>query len=279
MTEQIEPDSARSEPLVGDPDLPIDSMPWPATRLTYGQMQTLRQISKDVHVPIVQLLKDAVDAYLIVQEREVERENTAIPKLESERQAVVTIEEKQSPTEFSAECWYQTSLLRLLLEDLEKVLAAHPSTQCSASDAESIRACELPLRKLLEKSCHGTVGELAKKNRSRLKVFDRRVGDGIDNPAWLDLSLLQYTLEVWQRRLFQDEPSLRHRLSCEMSRDAETANVVHRIEDTKSATTPEHVFNLWLPMIEKTADHSTWPVVGSECDSLNRLRSLISAEH
>lgn len=35
-------------------------------------MQTLRQISKDVRVPITQLLKDAVDVYLIVIQREVQ---------------------------------------------------------------------------------------------------------------------------------------------------------------------------------------------------------------
>ena len=35
-------------------------------------MQTLRQISKDVRLPITQLLKDAVDVYLIVIQREVQ---------------------------------------------------------------------------------------------------------------------------------------------------------------------------------------------------------------
>ena len=47
-------------------------MRWPANRLTYGQLRTLRQISKDVRVPITQLLKDAVDLYLTVLQRELQ---------------------------------------------------------------------------------------------------------------------------------------------------------------------------------------------------------------
>ncbi len=35
-------------------------------------MQTLRQISKDVRLPITQLLKDAVDVYLYLLQREVQ---------------------------------------------------------------------------------------------------------------------------------------------------------------------------------------------------------------
>ncbi|HQZ66533.1 MAG TPA: hypothetical protein PLY87_15690 [Planctomycetaceae bacterium] len=52
----------------------IYGIPWPANRLTYGQMRTLRQISKDVRTPITQLLKDAVDLYLIVLQRELQTE-------------------------------------------------------------------------------------------------------------------------------------------------------------------------------------------------------------
>ena len=47
-------------------------MRWPANRLTYGQLRTLRQISKDVRVPITQLLKDAVDVYLSLIQREMQ---------------------------------------------------------------------------------------------------------------------------------------------------------------------------------------------------------------
>ncbi len=50
----------------------IYGMRWPANRLTYGQLRTLRQISKDVRVPITQLLKDAVDVYLMVIQREMQ---------------------------------------------------------------------------------------------------------------------------------------------------------------------------------------------------------------
>jgi len=35
-------------------------------------MRTLRQISKDVRLPITQLLKDAVDVYLMVIQREMQ---------------------------------------------------------------------------------------------------------------------------------------------------------------------------------------------------------------
>ena len=72
LTEQLEPDSAGSESRVGNPDSQIYGSKWPANRLTYGQMRTLRQISKDVRVPITQLLKDAVDVYLMVIQREMQ---------------------------------------------------------------------------------------------------------------------------------------------------------------------------------------------------------------
>ena len=71
LTEQFEPESASPERRGKDPDSLIYGIRWPANRLTHGQMQTLRQISKDVHVPITQLLKDAVDIYLIVLQREM----------------------------------------------------------------------------------------------------------------------------------------------------------------------------------------------------------------
>ena len=72
LTEQCEPASASSERPVKNPDSLIYGIRWPANRLTYGQMQTLRRISKDVRVPITQLLKDAVDLYLTVLQRELE---------------------------------------------------------------------------------------------------------------------------------------------------------------------------------------------------------------
>jgi len=53
-------------------DGPIYGIPWQANRLTYGQLRTLRQISKDVRLPITQLLKDAVDVYLAVLQREIQ---------------------------------------------------------------------------------------------------------------------------------------------------------------------------------------------------------------
>ena len=72
LTEQCEPASASSERPVKNPDSLIYGIRWPANRLTYGQMQTLRQISRDVRVPITQLLKDAVDVYLHLLQREVQ---------------------------------------------------------------------------------------------------------------------------------------------------------------------------------------------------------------
>ena len=79
LTEQLKPDSAGSESPVGNPDAQIYGIAWPANRLTYGQMRTLRQISKDVRVPITQLLKDAVDVYLAVLQREMQAMMVAEP--------------------------------------------------------------------------------------------------------------------------------------------------------------------------------------------------------
>ena len=79
LTEHIEPDSAGSESPVGNPDSQIYGIPWPANRLTYRQMRTLRQISKDVRLPITQLLKDAVDVYLTVIQREMQAMMVAEP--------------------------------------------------------------------------------------------------------------------------------------------------------------------------------------------------------
>ena len=72
LTEHSEPASASSGRPVKDPDSLIYGIRWPANRLTYGQLQKLRRISKDVRLPITQLLKDAVDVYLIVIQREVQ---------------------------------------------------------------------------------------------------------------------------------------------------------------------------------------------------------------
>ena len=72
LIEQIEPTSASFESIGKNPDALIYGIRWPANRLTYGQLQTLRQISKDVRLPITQLLKDAVDVYLFVLQREMQ---------------------------------------------------------------------------------------------------------------------------------------------------------------------------------------------------------------
>ena len=72
LTEQIEPAAASSQPSAKSADSLIYGIRWPANRLTYRQLQALRQISKDVRLPITQLLKDAVDVYLFVLEREMQ---------------------------------------------------------------------------------------------------------------------------------------------------------------------------------------------------------------
>ena len=71
VSEMPEPDSGN--PKIPDVNLDgsIYGIPWPANRITYGQMRTLRQISKDVRLPITQLLKDAVDLYLSLLQREL----------------------------------------------------------------------------------------------------------------------------------------------------------------------------------------------------------------
>ena len=72
LTEPFEPTSASFESSAKNPDSLIYGIRWPANRLTYRQLQALRQISRDVRLPITQLLKDAVDVYLFVLQREVQ---------------------------------------------------------------------------------------------------------------------------------------------------------------------------------------------------------------
>ncbi len=112
LTEQIEPNSAGSESRVGNPASQIYGSKWPANRLTYGQMRTLRQISKDVRLPITQLLKDAVDVYLMIIQREMQAmmvaeqagrsddrqfEVTTDEQTESDRLAVAEGADSESP--------------------------------------------------------------------------------------------------------------------------------------------------------------------------------------
>ena len=72
LSEQLEPASANNDTLGVNPDSLIYGIRWPANRLTSSQMRTLRQISRDVRLPITQLLKDAVDVYLAVLQREMQ---------------------------------------------------------------------------------------------------------------------------------------------------------------------------------------------------------------
>ena len=72
LTQEFEPVSANSDAPGSHPDAQIYGIRWPANRLTYGQLQSLRRISKDVRLPITQLLKDAVDVYLMVIQREMQ---------------------------------------------------------------------------------------------------------------------------------------------------------------------------------------------------------------
>lgn len=193
---------------------------------------------------------------------------------ESESHQVNTPNIPQNPESFSAECWYRTALLRLLIEDLEAALAGN----AASVDAQMIRDCESPLRDLLGKSWKGKAEELAQKNRSRLKVFDRRVGEGISNPAWLDLEQLRYTLEVWQRRLLEDQPSLWKKLFEELR----TLNVQQNDQNSASghggrkSTSPTEVLQSWNAILEKTIGHTALSTVENEHGEwLQRLRSMI----
>ena len=72
VSENSEPASAIPKTPQADLDATIYGIRWPANRLTFGQLKTLRQISKDVRVPITHLLKDAVDVYLSLIQRELQ---------------------------------------------------------------------------------------------------------------------------------------------------------------------------------------------------------------
>ena len=104
MNEQ--PDESAS----ANPELPginldgrIYGIPWPANRLTYGQMRTLRQISKDVRLPITQLLKDAVDLYLSLLQREL--------------QAAMMVEQDRQVDEIESTDDHQTELVSAVPAD------------------------------------------------------------------------------------------------------------------------------------------------------------------
>ncbi len=197
--------------------------------------------------------------------------------MESEMHIVNTPDAPENVEAFTAECWYRTALLRLLIEDLEAVLSNSPQGNRTTIDAQMIRNCELPLRDLLDKPWPSPIEGLAKKNRSRLRVFDRRVGDGISNPAWLDLSLLKYTLEVWQRRLFEDQPSLGKRLSVELCSygQGNNAKEISAAEADAWAKSPAEVFERWLPVIRNATDSPACSNMVNEQRSVSRLKSLI----
>lgn len=131
---------------------------------------------------------------------------------ESEAPSVNNVEIIDSAESFSIECWYRTALLRLLVEDLAAGVTEQKIADGTPEIAQQIRACESSLSSFLGRNWSGRAGDLARKNRSRLRVFDLRVGEGIENPIWLDLESLAYTLKVWQRRIMADQPTLLQRL-------------------------------------------------------------------
>jgi hypothetical protein len=133
---------------------------------------------------------------------------------------------------FSFECWRGTDVLLRLITDLDAVLSRDGASTAADIDAQMIRNFQIPLRRLLDRSYPEPTEGLARKNRSRLKVFDRRVGEGISHPAWLDLPLLKYTLEVWQQRLIADCPGLADKISCGMP----------AAQECNQSVSPEDVF-------------------------------------
>jgi len=158
--------------------------------------------------------------------------------------------EAEDPLQFAAECWYRTALLRVLIEDLHALISTDSQDSVCAVDARMIRYCESPIRELLERDWLGQTEEIARRNRSRLKVFDLRVGEGISRPAWLDLRLLEYTLNIWHRRLFEEQPALNRRLFTELETDTEDASHSTHTEQSNSISEcPAVIVDRWICLV------------------------------
>jgi hypothetical protein len=120
---------------------------------------------------------------------------------------------------FGSSIWDHVSSLRLLIQTLQKL------PEVRTINAQEIRNCEVGVRSLLEKETY-YLEEYIKRNRARLKVFDIRVGEGIQFPRWLDLELLNYTLDHWQRRLLVEHPHVAEQENPRVNLSHESAEVI-----------------------------------------------------
>lgn len=123
---------------------------------------------------------------------------------------------------FGSSIWDHVSSLRLLIQSLKKL------PEVRTIDAQEIRNCEAGVRSLLDKETY-YVEEYIKRNRARLKVFDIRVGEAIQTPPHLrdfDLTSLDFTLEVWQRRLLLEHPHVAERENQRVTLSYESAEVI-----------------------------------------------------
>lgn len=112
---------------------------------------------------------------------------------------------------FALACWRQTSILRLMLRDADSILSQLRNGRLESNHALLIRLAEKPLRVLLDRDWNrecDLIEPLAKKNRSRLMIFDSRIESAINSSDSFDSRQLGRTLEIWQDRLKLDTPGL-----------------------------------------------------------------------
>jgi len=113
--------------------------------------------------------------------------------------------------DFSIACWYQTGLMRLMLRDLSYLISP-ANSPLRLDHMLIIRKAEYPMRRFLKvewESFSPQLESLAKRNRSRLVVFDKAIADAISRKS--DASLLpslQAILAVWHERMCMDDPQL-----------------------------------------------------------------------
>jgi hypothetical protein len=183
----------------------------------------------------------------------------------------------ESALSFAAECWYRVGLLRLLIEDLGAVLRQQGLNSMEAVDVQMIRNCELLVREHLGGSLGGVIEEVAERNRARLRVFDRRVGDGIRNPEQLDLVLLKHTLAVWQCRLLEEQPALRARLFEDLgiSRAEPQRRLGMQAVGCGGGGTISGVFECWGQLVDRSVGVSELLRVVDDQFFLARLGELL----
>ncbi len=112
-----------------------------------------------------------------------------------------------TPESFTATCWYFTGLMRFMLQDTDALLRKSPEIQATREQVLAVRLAEYPLRSFLDFEWSSEeINTLARRNQSRLKVFDEGVEDGISQPTSFCPESLICRLLTWHERLDVDVP-------------------------------------------------------------------------